>query len=309
MKILFVWKLTKWSKNNFNEKMPEFIEQQINYLTKNGVVVDIYFLKNRADYFLTSFKIRKYVIKNDIDIIHCHFGLTALSCLFVPKPLFINYIGSDINILLNNIISSFVGLFASKRIFVSEKLKNKAFISFEEDLVIPYGVDFNVFFPVNKNDAKKALNLNSDINYCLFPSNPNRPEKNFKMTRDIIKNFKNIQILKFDNWLPLDKINLIYNACDFVIFTSTNEGSAQVIKEACATNRPIISLDVGDTKEIISGLENCKIFKTYNKEVNNFILSAINNNLSSNARSKIESLSVNKISEKLINLYELHCKK
>ena len=89
MKILFVWKLTEWSKNSFNEKMPEFIEQQINYLNKNGVVVDIYILKNRLDYLLTSFKIRKYVIENGIDVIHCHFGLTALSCLFVPRPLFI----------------------------------------------------------------------------------------------------------------------------------------------------------------------------------------------------------------------------
>jgi len=306
MKILFVWKLTEWSKNSFNEKMPEFIEQQINYLNKNGVVVDIYILKNRLDYLLTSFKIRKYVIENGIDVIHCHFGLTALSCLFVPRPLFINYIGSDINIFFNNIISSFVGLFASKRIFVSKKLKDKAFISFEEDLIIPYGVDYNVFFPVDKKDAKKALSLNPDINYCLFPSNPNRPEKNFIMTQDIMNHFKNIQILKFDNWLPLDKINLIYNACDFVIFTSTSEGSPQVIKEACATNRPIISLDVGDTKEIISSLENCKIFEIYNKEVNNFILSAISKDLNSNARAKIEFLSVKKITEKFINLYDFH---
>ena len=218
MKILFVWKLTSWTKD-CEGKLPEFIDQQINTIRDNGFEVDVFLLNNKTDYFYSFFKLRKYVKKNDIDIVHCHFGLTALSSLLISKPLFITYIGSDINNFFNNIISSFVGLFASKRIFVSEKLKNKAFSSFRSDVVLPYGVDFNVFFPVDKNDAKKALKLDSNVNYCLFPSNPNRPEKNYKMTSDIIKNFDNIQIIKFDNWLPLDKINLIYNACDFVIFT------------------------------------------------------------------------------------------
>ena len=237
MKILFVWKLTNWTKN-CNEKLPEFIDQQISSLRDCGINVDIFLLKNKYDYFFSILKLRKYVKKNNIDIVHCHFGLSAVSCLLIRKPFFITYIGSDINIFINNIISSFLGLFASKRIFVSKNLKNKAFLSFEDDSIIPYGIDFDVFYPVNKYKAKKALNLNLNSSYCLFPANPNRPEKNFKLTLDIINNHKNIKILKFDNWLPLNQINLIYNACDFVIFTSKSEGSAQVIKEACATNKP-----------------------------------------------------------------------
>ena len=39
--------------------------------------------------------------------------------------------------------------------------------------------------------------------------------------------------------------------------TSDREGSPQFIKEAMACNCPIVSVDVGDVKQVISGTDGC----------------------------------------------------
>ncbi len=46
-------------------------------------------------------------------------------------------------------------------------------------------------------------------------------------------------------------------ASDVLLLTSYWEGSPNVIKESMACNLPIISVDVGDVKEVISGTFNC----------------------------------------------------
>ena len=51
---------------------------------------------------------------------------------------------------------------------------------------------------------------------------------------------------------------LMYN-CDALLMTSKTEGSPQVIKEAMACGRPIVSVDVGDVAERTSGVEGCYV--------------------------------------------------
>jgi len=49
------------------------------------------------------------------------------------------------------------------------------------------------------------------------------------------------------------------NASDVVLLTSLHEGSPNVIKEALGCDVPIVSVDVGDVRERIQGVEGCYI--------------------------------------------------
>jgi glycosyltransferase involved in cell wall biosynthesis len=55
-------------------------------------------------------------------------------------------------------------------------------------------------------------------------------------------------------------------AADAFLLTSFMEGSPQVIKEAMACGCPIVSVDVGDVRERMAGVEGCYVANTRKPE-------------------------------------------
>ena len=78
--------------------------------------------------------------------------------------------------------------------------------------------------------------------------------------------FKAIELLGADGVELLElkgytreEISLLMCAADVLLLTSHTEGSPQVIKEAMACGCPIVSVDVGDVKERVDGVEGCYV--------------------------------------------------
>jgi glycosyltransferase involved in cell wall biosynthesis len=59
--------------------------------------------------------------------------------------------------------------------------------------------------------------------------------------------------------LPQPEVALNMNAADVLVLASDGEGSPTVIKEAMACNLPIVSVDVGDVREVIADTAGCAI--------------------------------------------------
>jgi teichuronic acid biosynthesis glycosyltransferase TuaC len=59
--------------------------------------------------------------------------------------------------------------------------------------------------------------------------------------------------------VPHSEVAVWLNACNVILLTSLHEGSPNVIKEALACNVPIVSVDVGDVRERIDGIQGCYI--------------------------------------------------
>lgn len=120
---------------------------------------------------------------------------------------------------------------------------------------------------------------------------------------DILKaENKNVELL-----LPVEVAHedmpYYMNSTNMLVLASLKEGSLNVIKEAMACNLPIVTTDVGDIKELISGVQGCKIVERDKKAFARGISEILETFQRTEGRRAIEHLSLEHVTNKLINFY------
>ena len=104
-----------------------------------------------------------------------------------------------------------------------------------------------------------------------------------------------------------DQVNALMYNCDALLMTSRTEGSPQVIKEAMACGCPIVSVDVGDVAERVSGVKGCYVVPSREpKDIAAALLQAITFEGRTNGRDRIieVGLSNEQVAEQLIAIYK-----
>jgi glycosyltransferase involved in cell wall biosynthesis len=289
-----------------------FVYEQSEALRNRGIEVDIFPIigKGVSGYLKASIKLRKLVNKEKYDIIHGHYVMSALVCILQFKvPVIVSFIGTDINNFKNRIIAkSFVLPRTHSIIFVSTKLLS-VFGNTKRSSVIPYGLDLEKFFPIEKNKARQYLKWSENTIYVFFASRFDRKEKNaqlaFKAITVLEENGIQCKLIEFKG-IKKEDLNFYYNACDLFLMTSKYEGSPQSIKEAIACNCPIVSTDVGDVKEIIGEIEGCYISDQTPEEISKYIELVLKSGKRVESRKTIIDLQLdsNSIAQKIISVYE-----
>ena len=115
-----------------------------------------------------------------------------------------------------------------------------------------------------------------------------------------------IELIELKGYTRNQVTALMYN-CHALLMTSKTEGSPQVVKEAMACGCPIVSVDVGDVAERVSGVEGCYVVPTREpKDIAEALRKALAFNGRTNGRERIIALRLSneQVAKQLESIYE-----
>ena len=244
MRVLFICR--QKTKTNVSP----FVKAQADALAKEGIKVDFFLIKNNGVFgYLKSIRELIHCTRNiEYDVYHAHYSFSGyVASLAKKKPLVVSLLGTDVikSSLSRSILKIVSSICDWSGIIVkSDQMKN--LLKIKKVQVVPNGVSFDTFHPINQKKARSILNWNFEEKIILFNGHKSNPIKNYALAEKAINLCKkNIKIVEMKN-LDQEKLNLYYNACDVFLSTSLWEGSPNTIKEAMACNTNIISTNVGD---------------------------------------------------------------
>lgn len=256
-------------------KFTPFVEEQVDALITIGAEVIRYphHAHGMLNYLKEIWHIRKAIINERPNIIHAHFGLTGLAAtlavLGLRVPVVITYHGCDINDAKIRPFSQIAMRLADWNIFVSHRQMINAFGT--EDManknnkwcILPCGVNISTFSCSKVNEQWFNQNFESE-KLVLFAGSFDSSVKNSILAKQTIEVYNSnhpnapLKLLELRGYTRDEVVTLMYK-CDTLLLTSIREGSPQVVKEAMACGCPIVSVDVGDVRERLLGLDGCYV--------------------------------------------------
>jgi glycosyltransferase involved in cell wall biosynthesis len=287
-------------------KLNPLIRAQYNSLENIGLDMDSYLIKGKGilGYLKNIPRIRKRINQNKYDIVHAHFSYSAFAAtLAFPDKLVVSLMGSDLKgKWWTQILSILLSRFWWKSIIVKSQ-EMYEINGVKNARILPNGVDFSIFKPINKVEALTRLNWDPSKKHIVFGGNPKNYIKNFPLAKQAVDFLGSDQIeLHVLGNIPHEEIPVVFNAADIVLLTSLWEGSPNVIKEAMACNRPIVSTDCGDVKELFLGVSGCFVSDYDFKNIANKINLALQFE-NSDGRMHIQHLDAGIIAKKIEDVY------
>ena len=313
MKVLFV------SSGNKEFNISPFVSSQGKSLENNGVVIDYFIIQGKGliGYLKNIPILRKKIKMNGYDVIHSHYSFSGwISVLtFCKVPQVLSFMGTDVygNVdekgkpklkgKINYFISKLIQPFVNQIIVKSKRLGNYVYLK-NKMHVVPNGVDFERFKPVERSEARDKINLISNKKQILFLGNKNNARKNYALLKNAFEylNSSEYDLLPFEYPVEKELIPYYINSADVVIMTSYLEGSPNVVKEAMACNIPVVSVDVGDVPEIIEKTQGCYIVEYEAKNLSDKIKKACTFKNTS-GRKDISHLEINNVANTIIKIY------
>ena len=239
-----------------------FVWQQVEQLRQLGHTVDVVNIlgfQSKMNYLKAPLEILRKTSEVAYDIVHSHYGYSAFPAWFrLQAPLVITLHGSDV---LGNAFERsctwWISHFADAVIIVSEEMRRRI-----PGIVIPCGVDLNVFRPYNRDEARARLRWPKDRYLVLFPWDPARPEKRFDLAKaavdQLVQEGVDAELVTVFDAVNAD-MPWYYSAADAMLLCSNQEGSPTSVKEALACNLPVVATDVGDIRELLGGVAGTRI--------------------------------------------------
>lgn len=257
-------------------------------------------------------------IRRRYDIVHGHYGLWCLAACFRWRGAVVSaFLGDD---LLGTITAQ--GTHSKKSLLVARvsrwlcRISQAATVKSEQmkraagraDIaVIPDGVDFALFRPMPRAEARAVLGWDLEKFYVLFANNPALPVKNFALAQQTLQRLaeRGLQAeLIVANGLPQSTVALYMNASNALLLPSLVEGAPNVVKEAMACNVPVVATNVGDAAQVIGRTEGCSVCSHDADELAGALEKALRHAGPTTGRKDIAHLEISVILSQILDLYQ-----
>jgi glycosyltransferase involved in cell wall biosynthesis len=304
-----------------------FVATQVESLRKAGVEVEVLHLarheSGRGVYRKLGKRVKERVAADDPDLVHVAYGgvmADVVTRSIRDRPVLVTFHGTDLlaggaNGALGA-LSRRVGARASRRaagraagiIVVSPKLDAAlpGHVERSRVWIVPNGIDLERFRPLDKEECRRKLGWNSGRDHVVFPAPTWRSEKRFALAEAAVAFLNDgggdIELHALEG-IPNDEVPVWLNAAGAVLLTSSHEGSPVVVKEALACNVPVVSVDVGDVRDRISGVDGCFIAAPTPVELAQALRRALEHGPSADGRERVADLSLERIAARVQRIY------
>lgn len=296
-----------------------FVDRQVASLKQAGVRINTFDIgTSHAPLHILSkwLELRRAVRKVAPDLVHGQYGtIVGIVAAFAGKPAVISYCGNDLlrgssvsllRQLSGILLSHLAALRADGLICKSEQLRQALWWRKSRAVVIPNGIDFNLFVPGPQREAREKLGWNLESPIAIVNAGDDTKRKGIDLAQAAMKlvraRIPNAELIVISNVDP-GRMPLFYQAADVALCCSVAEGSPNMVKEALACNLPVVSTPVGDVPERLAGVFPSCIVSRNPKELGEAIVNIMRTRQRSNGREKVLHLSLEQAANLILSIY------
>ena len=241
-----------------------FVRELVECVRAKGVHVEVLAFDGRRRkwrYAEAALLLRRALRNGRYDLVHAHYGLTGMVALTQRSvPTVVTFHGSDTGnpaVKWQAWISWVVARHATP-VFVSRDGARR--LGCPDAVVIPAGVDIDLFRPRAAREARRTLGWPEQGRYVLLPGARANRDKGAWLFDSVIeelrREFSDINAVSLEGFTREEVVDVM-NAVDVTLMTSVFEGSPVSAKESLACMTPVVSVPVGDMPELLAGLPGC----------------------------------------------------
>lgn len=312
-----------------------FIERQVTSIREAGVEVEVLHFPRQIQgatiYRSVPAEVKRRIEGINPDVVHVMYGGVLAAQIARSKgevPLVVSFAGSDLlgadlaSLCLGRegtgrrrLAMMYAGVLASRYAarladanIVKSSIMQEALprAAKRKVRVIPNGVDLSTFVPMDRVESARAVGLNPETFNVLFSSGFHRPEKRPDLAQAAVDELKGMgvsaEIHPLDGISP-EAVPVWLNAADVILMTSRYEGSPNVVKEALACNRPVVSVPVGDVEERIRGVTECYVVEPSSLAIAARLYELAMRRLPSSGRAAVQHLSLEAVAAQVVSIY------
>jgi len=307
-----------------------FVEQQIKGIRAQPLSVDVLHIDRAAggmrSYWTTSTRIREKIQAHRPDLMHVMYG-GVMAFLATRNaagtPTVVSFCGTDLlgeeSGPIGGRLRGALGVWCSRQaaakadwvVVKSRNLESALPESVDRSRVsvIPNGVDLDRFCPLDREMCRSTLGWDPSVFHVLFAFGEHGgTNKRLSLAERAVKELGargTAASLHVMSTVRHEDVPIWLNAADCVLLTSMHEGSPNIVKEALACNRPVVSVDVGDVRERLEGIGGCFIAAPNPSAIADCLKTVVTGPRVTQGRERMEKLSLDCVAQKLVEVYKL----